>query len=486
MNTWSTSLEKLKNLKEINKNPFSINNFDVDYEIKVIFEKFSDFKKEDLIEKNILVKIAGRLMRIRNFGNLCFAVLRGFDSDIQIISIKDKDFNYLEIGDVIGVCGVVCKTDKGELSVKVINFQLLSKCLKPIPDFHYGFNDVEERFRNRHLDFIVNIKNRNILINRAKIVWFIRNFLNQIGFTEIETPILVSEASGAQAKPFITHHNKLSRDFNLRIATEIPLKTLLIGGFEKIYELGRIFRNEGIDARHNPEFTTIEIYESYKNSDHMMKLTENLINSVKKSLFNNKERLFFNGHEIEIKDSFEKMTMIDSVNKFSGVDFTNVVDFEVAKKLSIEYGVHLDGYQNSIGHIITLFFEKFVEENLIQPTFIYEYPIETSPLAKTIKGKERFADRFELFISGLEFANGYSELNDSEEQRSRFELQTKEKNLGNDEIAAFDNEFVEALEYGMPPAGGLGIGIDRLVMLFNEVNNIREVIAFPQMKKRTN
>jgi lysyl-tRNA synthetase class 2 len=300
----------------------------------------------------------------------------------------------------------------------------------------------------------------------------------------METPILVSEASGAQAKPFITHHNKLARDFNLRIATEIPLKTLLVGGFEKIYELGRIFRNEGIDARHNPEFTTIEIYEAYQNCYHMMKLTEDLINSVKKTLFNDKEKLIFNGHEIEIRDSFEKMSMIESINKFAGVDFTNIVDFEEAKKLAIENKVYLDGYQNSVGHVITLFFEKFVEEKLIQPTFIYEYPIETSPLAKTIKGNERFADRFELFISGLEFANGYSELNDSEEQRMRFEAQTKEKNLGNDEIAAFDNDFVEALEYGMPPAGGLGIGIDRLVMLLNEQNNIREIIAFPQMKKR--
>ncbi|WNE41789.1 MAG: Lysine--tRNA ligase [Mycoplasmataceae bacterium] len=480
----NNSLEKLKNLKENNKNPFSISKFDVNSDVKSIFDQFVSFEKLELERKNISVKIAGRIMRIRNFGNLFFAVLRSFDGDIQLISIKNKDFNDLEIGDIIGVDGVICKTDKGELSVKVFDFQLLSKCLKSIPDFHYGFNDVEERFRNRHLDFIVNKKNRDILINRAKVISFIRNYLNQIGFTEMETPILVSEASGAQAKPFITHHNKLSRDLNLRIATEIPLKTLLIGGFEKIYELGRIFRNEGIDARHNPEFTTIEIYESYKDSEHMMRLTENLINSAKNFLFSDKEKLNFNGHEVEIKDFFEKMTMIESIKKFSGVDFTNVIEFEEAKKLALEHKVSLDGYQNSVGHIITLFFEKFVEEKLIQPTFIYEYPIETSPLAKTIKGKEKFADRFELFISGLEFANGYSELNDSEEQRIRFEAQTKEKNLGNEEIAGFDNEFVDALEYGMPPAGGLGIGIDRLVMLLNEVNNIREVIAFPQMKKR--
>ena len=480
------SLEKLKNLKENNKNPFSISKFNINFDVRSIFDQFKNFDKSELEKKNISVEIAGRIMRIRNFGNLCFSVLRTFDGDIQLISIKNEDFCNLEIGDIIGVNGAVCKTDKGELSIKVLDFKLLSKCLKPIPDFHYGFNDVEERFRNRHLDFIVNKKNREILVNRAKLISLIRNSLNNLGFIEMETPILVSEASGAQAKPFITHHNKLSRDLNLRIATEIPLKTLLIGGFEKIYELGRIFRNEGIDARHNPEFTTIEIYEAYKDSQHMMLITEMLINSAKKTLFGDKDRLNFNGHEIEIKESFEKISMIESIKKFVKVDFTNVVDFEEAKKIAFEYKIDLDGYQNSVGHVITLFFEKFVEEKLIQPTFIYDYPIETSPLAKTIKGRERFADRFELFISGLEFANGYSELNDSEEQRLRFENQANEKSLGNEEIAGFDNEFVDALEYGMPPAGGLGIGIDRLTMLLNEVNNIREVIAFPQMKKRNN
>lgn len=274
----SNSLEKLTNLKKSNDNPFLISKFDIDSDIQLIIEKFSSFGKKELEEMNISVKIAGRIVRIRNFGSLYFAVLRSFEEDIQLISIKNNSFKNLDVGDIIGLNGLVYKTDKGELSVKVISFKLLSKCLKPIPDFHYGFNDIEERFRNRHLDFIVNKESRAILASRSRIINTVRLFLNQKGFIEMETPILVSEASGAQAKPFITYHNKLSRNFNLRIATEIPLKTLLIGGFEKIYEIGKVFRNEGIDARHNPEFTTIEIYESYKNSDCMMEMTEKIIN----------------------------------------------------------------------------------------------------------------------------------------------------------------------------------------------------------------
>lgn len=480
----SNSLEKLTNLKKSNDNPFLISKFDIDSDIQLIIEKFSSFGKKELEEMNISVKIAGRIVRIRNFGSLYFAVLRSFEEDIQLISIKNNSFKNLDVGDIIGLNGLVYKTDKGELSVKVISFKLLSKCLKPIPDFHYGFNDIEERFRNRHLDFIVNKESRAILASRSRIINTVRLFLNQKGFIEMETPILVSEASGAQAKPFITYHNKLSRNFNLRIATEIPLKTLLIGGFEKIYEIGKVFRNEGIDARHNPEFTTIEIYESYKNSDCMMEMTEKIINWIKVNLFKNKEKFYFNYNEIELKSSFDKISMIDSIKKFAGIDFSKVSTFKDARKLAIDHRVHLECYQNTIGHVITLFFERFVEEQLIQPTFIYDYPIETSPLAKRIKGNEKFADRFELFISGLEFANGYSELNDPEEQKARFEDQKEEKNSGNDEIAEFDSHFIDALKYGMPPAGGLGIGIDRLVMLFNEQNNIREVIAFPQMKKK--
>jgi lysyl-tRNA synthetase, class II len=477
-------LEKLLNLKENNKNPFLKNKFDTTRDMTRIVEDLSLLSREELKEKNISVRIAGRIMRVRNFGSLRFAILRNFNNDIQLISIKDKKFSDLDIGDIIGVEGVICKTKKGELSVEIMNFELLSKCVKPIPDFHYGFIDVEERFRNRHLDFIVNKKSRDILVNRSKIINLIRSFLNNLDFIEVETPILVSDASGAQAKPFKTYHNKLSRNLNLRIATEIPLKKLLVGGFEKIYEIGRVFRNEGIDARHNPEFTTVEIYEAYQDSERMMEITEKLFNLIRDSLFNKKKSFKFNNYEVELKGEFEKMSMVDSIKKFIGIDFSLINDFETAKKLAIERKVHMDDHHNSIGHIIALLFENFVEEKLIQPTFIYDYPIETSPLAKRSEKNKDFASRFELFISGLEFANGYNELNDSNEQKARFEDQIKEKNLGNDETAEFDNDFVNALEYGMPPAGGLGIGIDRVVMFFNEQDNIREVIPFPQMKKR--
>lgn len=477
-------LEKLANLKENEKNPFLESKFEVTLPVASIIAQFASFSKAELEQQAFLVKVAGRIMRVRNFGSLCFAILRSFSGDIQLVAIKNDEFRNLDIGDIIGVEGVVCKTEKGELSIKVGNFTLLSKCLKPIPDFHYGFTDIEERFRNRHLDFIVNKKSRDILVNRSKMISSMRNFFDQLGFIEMETPILVSDASGAQAKPFKTYHNKLSRNFNLRIATEIPLKKLLVGGFEKVYEIGRVFRNEGIDARHNPEFTTVEIYEAYQDSEKMMELTENLFNKVSTSLFNGRRTFQFNDHQVQLQERFERISMIEAIDKFVGVNFGLVTDFETAKQLATDHKVHFEPHHSTIGHLIALFFERFVEEKLIQPTFIYDYPLETSPLAKSNQRNKKFANRFELFISGLEFANGYSELNDSEEQRARFEDQIKEKNLGNDETAEFDLSFVEALEYGMPPAGGLGIGVDRMVMFFNEQDNIREVVAFPQMKKR--
>lgn len=478
-------LQKLASLKENEQDPFLESKFEVTLPIAELTKRFTPFSKLELEQQSFTVRIAGRVMRVRNFGSLCFAILRGFSGDIQLVTIKNKEFRQLDIGDIIGVVGVVCKTEKGELSVKVSEFTLLSKCLKPIPDFHYGFTDIEERFRNRHLDFIVNKGSRDIIVVRSRIITALRSFLDQLSFVEVETPILVSDASGAQAKPFKTYHNKLSRNFNLRIATEIPLKKLLVGGFEKVYEIGRVFRNEGIDARHNPEFTTVEIYEAYQDANRMMELTESIFNQIANKFFAERKKFTFNGHEIQLGARFERISMIAAINKFVGVDFTSITDFEVAKELAIEHKVQFEPHHVTIGHIIALFFERFVEERLIQPTFVYDYPIETSPLAKCNRQDKKFASRFELFISGLEFANGYSELNDAEEQRKRFEEQIKEKTLGNDETAEFDHSFVEALEYGMPPAGGLGIGIDRMIMFFNEQDNIREVVAFPQMKKKS-
>ncbi|CAI2168883.1 6482_t:CDS:1 [Funneliformis geosporum] len=479
------SLEELrrKKLTNLSQSPFQQTKFIRTNSIEKIIYSLSQFSKEELAEKKEKASIAGRILRIRNFGNLTFSNLTDQTGTIQLKISKNKEFTELDIGDIIGVKGTICKTDKGELSIEVEEFTLLSKCLKPLPDIHYGFNDIEERFRKRYLDFIINSENKKILIIRHKLIQSIRRFLDEKEFIELETPILVSEASGAQAKPFITHHNKLHRDFYLRIATEIPLKTLLVGGFEKIYEIGRIFRNEGIDARHNPEFTTIEVYQAYENSEHMMNLTEKIFHYLAKEVLK-KEEFEFNSHNISLKENFRKLSMIEAVREYTNIDLSHINNLEKALELAQKHNLKLEKFQSSIGQIILAFFEEFVEKKLIQPTFIYDYPIEVSPLAKSKVNNKNIADRFELYIGGLEFANGYSELNDPIEQKKRFEEQAKQKELGNEEIASFDKEFLEALEYGMPPAGGLGIGIDRLIMLFTGQNSIKEVIAFPQLKSK--
>ncbi|MDR1670320.1 MAG: lysine--tRNA ligase [Spiroplasmataceae bacterium] len=476
------SLEELrkKKLAELAENPFYQTKFIRTSKSDEIVHLFSQFNKEELIQKSQAVSLAGRIMRMRVFGSLIFADLVDQGGTIQLKVRNSKNFSELDIGDVIGVKGVVCKTDKGELSIEVEEFILLSKCLRPLPDTHYGFNDIEERFRKRYLDFIINQEKREIFFVRHKVVKNIRKFLDDKDFIEIETPVLVSEASGAQAKPFITHHNKLQRDFFLRIATEIPLKKMLIGGFDKVYELGRIFRNEGIDARHNPEFTTIEIYQAYDNCESMMNLTEKLFNYLAKEVIK-KDEFSFNSHEIKIQDSFAKMSMVDSIKKYGKIDLINLSPEEILL-LPKKHNLELKDFETSPGHVIAALFEKYVEKRLINPTFIYDYPIEISPLAKSKQNNKMIADRFELFIGGIEFANGYSELNDPIEQKKRFEEQSKQKELGNEEVADFDKDFLEALEYGMPPAGGLGIGIDRLIMLFTNQNSIKEVIAFPQLK----
>ncbi|CAH1755741.1 9169_t:CDS:2 [Entrophospora sp. SA101] len=483
--TDSCYLEELrkKKLNNLLQNPFQQTKFIRTSNIQKIIQLFSHLPQDELARIEEKVSIAGRIMPLRNFGNLIFADLADQTGIIQLKVSKNKDFAELDSGDIIGIKGIICKTNKGELSVEVKEFILLSKCLKPIPDTsYYGFTDIEERFRKRYLDFITNRENRKIFIIRHKVIQSIRKFLDEREFIEIETPILVSEASGAQAKPFITHHNKLQRDFYLRIATEIPLKKLLIGGFEKVYEVGRIFRNEGIDARHNPEFTTIEVYQSYENSEYMMNLTEELFRYLANKVLK-KEEIEFNSHIINLKNPFRKLSMVEAIKEHTGIDFSHISNLEKALELAKKHNLKLEKFQKTIGHVILTFFEEYAEKKLIQPTFIYDYPIEVSPLAKSKTGNENIADRFELYIGGIEFANGYSELNDPIEQKKRFEEQTKQKELGNEEIASFDKDFLEALEYGMPPAGGLGIGIDRLIMLFTSQNSIKEVIAFPQLKK---
>lgn len=489
------SLEEIrkKKLSELSENPYQQNKFIRTSNSEEIIRLFSQFSKEELVKKNEGVSVAGRIMATRVFGGLTFADLADQNGIIQLKVInqdKSKNFSKLNTGDIIGAKGTICKTDKEKLIIIINEFFLLSKCSRPLPSTYYGLEDTEGRFRKRYLDFIINQKKREIFFIRHKIIQNIRKFLDCKDFIEVETPILVSEASGAQAKPFITYHNKLQRGFFLRIATEIPLKKLLIGGFEKIYEIGRIFRNEGIDARHNPEFTTIEIYQAYENCESMMNLTEELFNYLSKEVIKN-DKCFFNLYEIDIKSPFTKMSMVDSIKKYGGIDLNNLSPEEILL-LPKKHGLKLEVFQKNSGHIVVALFEKYVEKNLINPTFIYDYPIEISPLAKSKKDNKLIADRFELFIGGIEFANGYSELNDPNEQKKRFEEQTKQKELGNEEVAGFDKDFLEALEYGMPPAGGLGIGIDRLIMLFTgkgkkeeeQNNNIKEVITFPQLKSK--
>src|SRR6185312_4451817 len=333
-----------KKLADLAQNPFQQTKFARNSNVKSVIQFFSQFTKEELVEKDEKVSIAGRILRIRSFGNLIFANLVDQTGKIQLKVSKNKEFVELDIGDIIGVKGVICKTDKGELSVEVKEFILLSKCLKPLPDIHYGFNDTEERFRKRYLDFIINSEKRDILITRHKIIQNIRHFLDQKEFIEIETPILVSEASGAQAKPFITHHNKLHRDFYLRIATEIPLKKLLVGGFEKVYEIGRIFRNEGIDARHNPEFTTIEVYQAYENSEYMMKLTEEIFHYLSQEVLK-KEKIEFNSHVITLKNSFRKLSMVEAIKEYTSIDFKKINSLEEALELAQKHNLKLEKFQ---------------------------------------------------------------------------------------------------------------------------------------------
>jgi lysyl-tRNA synthetase class 2 len=482
----SKSLEALKKekLNLLDYNPFSINKFSGS-PLLSLRNDFLNQSREYLEEKKIEVASRGRLVRIRSFGSIVFADLFDESSSIQLMVTENKLFEkVLDIGDIIGVRGIITKTQKGELSIRLTSFVLLSKCLKNLPDSHYGLRDIEERFRKRYLDFVVNRERKEIFLIRHQTRKEIRKFLDEKGFVEIETPVLVPKASGAQANPFITHHNKLQRDFFLRIATEIPLKKMLVGGFEKVYEIGRVFRNEGIDARHNPEFTTIEIYQAYENAEYMMNLTENLIRSVATNISESCE-FFFNFHSISLSKPFLRMSMIESIKEHAKIDFKKDISLESALKMAQENNLDLLPFQKkSKGQIILSFFEHFVEKKLIEPTFIYDYPLDSSPLAKACLKDQEMADRFELYIGGLEFANGYSELNDSLEQEKRFIEQAKQKELGNEEVADFDKDFIEALAYGMPPAGGLGIGIDRLVMLLTEQNSIKEVIAFPQLKSK--
>ena len=479
--------QKAQNIRELGMDPFghvfkrtAFNN-----EIK---EKYKDVDHDEFENINDEVTIAGRIMFIRKMGKASFFSIKDKTGPMQVyISINDVGedtynlFKTADLGDIVGVRGKVMKTKTGEVTVKCLEYTHLVKALKPLPEKFHGLTDKEERYRRRYVDLIMNEDSKNIAFLRPKIIKCIRDFMDGEGFTEVETPILTSLLTGASARPFITHHNTQDLDMYLRIALELPLKRLLVGGMEAVYEIGRVFRNEGMDLKHNPEFTLMEAYLAYSNLEGMMDLTENMFQTIARKVFN-KMTYNFSGYEINLEGPWKRVSMTDAIKEQTGIDFKKEMTVEEALKLAKEHNIEVQEHERSVGHIINLFFEKYVEETLIQPTFLYGHPIEISPLTKKNPDDPRFVDRFELFIAGKEFANAYTELNDPIDQLERFEEQLKERDLGNDEANDIDMDFIEALEYGMPPAGGIGYGIDRLCMLFLEQDSIRDILLFPLMK----
>ncbi|MFR9118339.1 MAG: lysine--tRNA ligase [Merdibacter sp.] len=444
--------------------------------------------KEELEEKNVTVKVAGRIMTKRRQGKAGFMHIQDLDGQIQIYVRKDEIgdeayevFKKSDLGDIVGIEGVVMRTNHGELSVRAQVYTHLTKALRPLPEKYHGLQDKEERFRRRYVDLIMNEEAKRIALTRPKIIRAIQRYLDGQGIVEVETPVLQPILGGAAARPFITHHNTLNMPFYLRIATELPLKRLIVGGLEGVYEIGRLFRNEGMDATHNPEFTTVEAYVAYSDLNGMMDLIEGLLESVAMEVCGTTE-IEYQGKQISLKAPFRRLHMVDAIKEACGVDFWKEMSYEEACAIAKEHGIEVEKKHNSVGHIINLFFEKYVEETLIQPTYLYGHPVSISPLAKKNADDPRFADRYELFINGKEYANAFSELNDPIDQRERFENQLKLRDLGDDEANEMDVDYVEALEYGLPPTGGVGMGIDRLVMLLTNQDTIREVLLFPHMK----
>jgi lysyl-tRNA synthetase class 2 len=474
--------DKLEDLKENKRNPFLKVKYEVTHKSNDLIDKFEQFE-------GVSVSIAGRLMSKRGMGKASFCDLHDRSGKIQLyVRVNEigkdnyEEFKKFDIGDIVGVKGEVFKTRKGEISIKVFEIDLLSKSLQPLPEKWHGLKDVDLRYRQRYVDLIVNPEVRDTFIIKSKILKAIRDFLDNRGFLEVETPILNQIPGGATARPFVTHHNTLDLDMYLRIAPELYLKRLIVGGMEKVYELGRMFRNEGISIKHNPEFTLLELYEAFTDYNGMMDLTEELYLYVAKEVIGT-TKINYQGQEIDLESKWERITMIDAVKKYAKVDFDEIKDIDEAKELAKEHNIKVDK-ENSKGEILNLFFEEFVEKELIQPTFIIDYPVEISPLTKRKPDKEDFTERFELFIYGREMANAYSELNDPIDQRGRFEKQVEKREQGDEEANMMDDDFINALEYGMPPTGGLGIGIDRMIMLLTDSNSIRDVIFFPTMKPK--
>lgn len=473
--------DKLAKLKAEGKDPFEITKFNRTHTSKQIVENYDKLEGKD-------VTVAGRIMGKRIMGKASFCHIQDGDGKIQsYVSINElgeesyKQFKEDDIGDIIGITGFVFKTRTGEVSIHAKEVTLLSKSLRPLPEKYHGLKDTDLRYRQRYVDLIVNPEVKDTFLKRIQILREVKNILNEKGYLEVETPILNTIAGGAAARPFITHHNTLDMDMYLRIANELYLKRLIVGGFDKVYEMGRMFRNEGMDIKHNPEFTNIELYSAYEDYNDMMDITEEIISKVALKVLGT-TKITYQGTEIDLTPSWKRISMIDSIKEVTGVDFNEIETDEEALKAAKELNVELDELKLTRGEIINQIFESKVEETLIQPTFIYDYPVEVSPLTKRKPSDPRLTERFEVFIGAREYGNAYSELNDPIDQYERFKKQVEAREAGDEEANMMDSDFINALEYGMPPTGGLGIGIDRLVMLLTDSASIRDVLLFPTMK----
>lgn len=474
--------DKLKELQEQGKDPYEITKFDRTNTAGEIKSNYDKFEQKD-------VTVAGRIIAKRIMGKASFCTIQDSDEKIQsYVSINDlgeesyKAFKTWDIGDIIGITGFVFKTRTEEISVHAKEVKLLSKSLRPLPEKFHGLKDLDLRYRQRYTDLIVNPEVKDSFIIRSKIISNVRKILEEKGYLEVETPILNTISGGATAKPFITHHNALNIDMYLRIALELNLKRLIVGGFDKVYEIGRVFRNEGMDIRHNPEFTMLELYAAYEDFHDMMDITEELFSRTAKEVLGT-TKIEYQGQNIDLAPGWKRITMVDSIKEVTGIDFNEILTDEEAVKLAKEKGIEIpDKTKETRGDVISLFFDEYVEKTLIQPTFIYEYPVEISPLAKKCPNNKKMTERFEVFICGREYGNAFSELNDPIDQYERFKKQVEAREAGDEEAGMVDEDYIQALEIGLPPTGGLGIGIDRMVMLLTNAASIRDVLLFPTMK----
>lgn len=472
--------EKLFELQQNGRDPFEVTKYNRTHTSQQIKDSYAELEGQS-------VSVAGRLMSKRGMGKVGFCHMQDIDGQIQLFVKKDilgEDeyaiFKKYDIGDIVGASGEVFTTKTGEISIRVEKIELLSKSLQPLPEKFHGMTNTDLRYRQRYIDLIMNADVKDVFVKRSKIISSIRNYLNNQGFLEVETPMLVSNAGGAAARPFETHFNALDEDFKLRISLELYLKRLIVGGLEKVYEIGRVFRNEGLDTRHNPEFTLMELYQAYTDYHGMMDLTENLYRHVAQDVLGT-TKISYNGVEMDLGKPFERITMLDAVKKYSGVDFNEIKTLEEARAAAKEHHVDYEE-RHSKGEILSLFFEEYAEEHLVQPTFVTDHPIEISPLTKKKPENPEYVERFEFFMNGWEMANAYSELNDPIDQRERFKAQEEQLAQGNDEANTTDEDFMNALEIGMPPTGGIGFGIDRMCMLLTDSAAIRDVLLFPTMK----